>query len=153
MPRINPPHTTSTGAGATDWMGHLHQLERYVDRYLAAGLAQAGHGQLKRAHLLLLRQLHGGVTSTELVHKLGITKQGISQLVQQLTAGGYVDAQPAKHDCRANRLYVSERGEAGLAAADTLLHQLRHQFQTQLGCSSYALFADQLAQLAQATKQ
>lgn len=128
-------------------MGHLHQLERYVDRYLATGMAQQDHALLKSAHLLLLRQLGGGITSAELVHTLGITKQGVSQLVHQLMQGGYIVSKPAPNDSRANRLYLSERGEAGLAIATTLLDQLRQRFRTQLGQADYESFAEQLAQV------
>jgi DNA-binding MarR family transcriptional regulator len=111
-------------------------------------MASVGHALIKSTHLLLLRQVHDGITSAELVHRLGITKQGVSHLVQQLLASGYLRSQPAVNDSRATRLYLSETGQAALSIANELLEQLRQRFDSLIGPSASDTFTSNLAKLA-----
>src|SRR5207244_7670958 len=57
------------------------------------------------------------MTVSDLAERLEISKQGTAQIVDDMERRGYVERRPDPHDGRARLLYLSERGQAALAAA------------------------------------
>src|SRR3954447_1083972 len=57
------------------------------------------------------------LTTSALAERLGISKQGAGQLVEDMTRRGYVASRPDPSDGRARLLELSDRGRAALAAA------------------------------------
>jgi DNA-binding MarR family transcriptional regulator len=56
-------------------------------------------------------------TVTDLSVRLGISKQGAAQIIDDMELRGYVERRPDPSDARARLVYLSPRGEAALAAA------------------------------------
>jgi len=70
----------------------------------------------RAAHLALFPhiELHGGTRVTELASKLGITKQAVGQLVDDLEGMGMVQRRPDPEDGRAKRVCFTEQGRTGM---------------------------------------
>lgn len=68
---------------------------------------------MSRAHfrLLYMIALLPGITLRELVATLEITHQGISRILNQLIADGYVRQEPDQADRRKRRLLLTDKGE------------------------------------------
>jgi DNA-binding MarR family transcriptional regulator len=72
-------------------------------------------GRLRPAHTALFPHLDfDGVRLTDLASRVGVTKQAVGQLVDDLVELGVVERVPDLEDKRAKRIRFSRRGYAGL---------------------------------------
>src|SRR2546425_5068155 len=87
-------------------------------RELREYVAAQGYDDQGRSDGFVFRTLHDGPTTiTGLAERLDITKQGASQIVDDMERRGYVERRPDPTDARARRLHLTSRGQAALAAA------------------------------------
>src|SRR5215207_6178624 len=87
-------------------------------RELRAATAEQGFDDQGRSDGFVLRTLGAGPTTISgLAERLEITKQGASQIVDDMERRGYVERRPDPTDARARLLHLTSRGEAALAAA------------------------------------
>lgn len=115
MTSVRPPEQPPLVA-LLDWTARaLH------DRFLA-DMAAAGHPQTSSASRLMGSLTADGQRVTELADRLGITKQSVSQLVDDLEADGYVKRVPDPTDGRAKLVVFGPRGHEALPAAWRALH-------------------------------
>ena len=101
----------------------LLRCARLVNEHAIASLPTGPDAERPRAsHLALFPhiELDGGTRVTELATKLGITKQGVGQLVDDLEGMGMVERRPDPDDGRAKRVCFTEHGKAAM------LHGLSH---------------------------
>lgn len=83
------------------------------------GVEERGFTGLRPAHgFAFARLAPDGATIAELGEHLGITKQAASQLVDELTRRGYVQAGPHPRDARAKLITLTGLGWACTQAAD-----------------------------------
>ena len=81
-------------------------------------LAERGFGDLARSDGYVFRALDAQpLTTSALADRLGMTKQGAGQLVEDMTRRGYVESSPDPQDARARLLRLTARGQNALAAA------------------------------------
>jgi DNA-binding MarR family transcriptional regulator len=99
-------------------------LRRAVRRY-AAPVAQAldagGFGDLPQRGIWAvsaLAQAEPGLSGRDLVARMGISKQAVSQLVETLVATGYVARRPAPDDRRRTLLQLTTRGRGAARLID-----------------------------------
>ncbi|MFO0696892.1 MAG: MarR family winged helix-turn-helix transcriptional regulator [Polyangiales bacterium] len=94
----------------------LFRASRLVDEAaLARVAARPGRPALRRSHTSLFPHIAlEGTRITDLAAKLGVTKQAVSQLVDDLEAAGVVERVPDPDDARAKRVVFTARGRAGL---------------------------------------
>jgi DNA-binding MarR family transcriptional regulator len=91
-------------------------LRRSVRRYaapVAEALAGAGFADLPQRGVWAvsaLAQSKPGLSGRDLVGRMGISKQAISQLVDNLVASGYVARRPSPDDRRRTLLQLTARG-------------------------------------------
>lgn len=86
------------------------------DRFLQ-DMAAAGHPQTASASRLMGSLTREGLRLSELAERLGITKQSVGQLVDDLEAEGYVVRIPDPTDGRAKLVVFGPRGDDALPAA------------------------------------
>lgn len=87
-------------------------------RRLHAALAEQGYDDLGRSDGYVFRALADTpMTTSALAVRLGITKQGAAQVVDDMTRRGYVASRPHPDDARARLLELSERGRGAYTAA------------------------------------
>ena len=90
-------------------------LRRAVRRYaapVAEALDGAGFGDLPQRGVWAvsaLAQSKPGLSGRDLVNRMGISKQAVSQLVESLVAMGYVARRPAPDDRRRTLLQLTTR--------------------------------------------
>jgi DNA-binding MarR family transcriptional regulator len=81
-------------------------------------LGTRGFDDLARSDGYVFRALDAEpLTTSALAERLGITKQGAGQLVEDMTRRGYLSSRPDPSDRRARLLQLSARGQRALAAA------------------------------------
>jgi len=107
-----------TRSGKPDFGILLLLADQEFVRALRAATSDQGFDDQGRSDGFVLRTLGAGPrTITGLAERLEITKQGASQIVDDMERRGYVERRPDPGDARARLLHLTERGEAALAAA------------------------------------
>ncbi len=77
-----------------------------------------GYDDLGRSDGVVFRALVGRpMTTSDLAVRLGITKQGAAQIVEDMERRGYLERRPDPDDRRARLLFLSGKGQQALAAA------------------------------------
>ncbi|HEX3298108.1 MAG TPA: helix-turn-helix domain-containing protein [Nocardioides sp.] len=85
---------------------------------LHVDLGERGFDDLARSDGYVFRALDAApLTTSALADRLGISKQGAGQLVEDMTRRGYLRSRPDPSDRRARLLELSDRGRRALAAA------------------------------------
>lgn len=81
-------------------------------------LAQHGFDDLARSDGYVFRALDAdALTTSALADRLGVSKQGAGQIVEDMTRRGYVQRRPDPSDGRARLLELTSRGRRGLETA------------------------------------
>jgi DNA-binding MarR family transcriptional regulator len=123
--RPAPPPRTDAGLppardpNALSWL-----LRRTVRRYaapVADALAAGGFGDLPQQGVWAVSALartEPGLSGRDLVTRMGITKQAVSQLVDTLVTTGYVARHPAPDDRRRTLLHLTPRGRGAARIID-----------------------------------
>jgi DNA-binding MarR family transcriptional regulator len=95
-------------------------------RQLHVDLAEHGFDDLGRSDGYVFRALGAEpMTTSALAVRLGVSKQGAGQIVEDMTRRGYLEAHPDPADARARLLYLSTRGRAALAA----VHEFHQRYE------------------------
>ncbi|MGC4086369.1 MAG: MarR family transcriptional regulator [Polyangiaceae bacterium] len=116
----------------------LFKVARLVDETAVARFA-ARHDKphLRRAHTSLLPHIElAGTRITNLADRLGITKQAVSQLVDDLEELGVLAREADPDDARARRVVFTERGRAGLMEGLQTLRDLEREFGAVIGAQA-----------------
>jgi len=126
----------------------LFKVARLLDETAVARLAaKHRYPELRRSHTSLLPHIAlEGTRITDLSLRLGITKQAVSQLVDDLERLGVLVRAPDPDDARARRVLFTERGRQGLLEGLQVLQELeaelaRHIGRTRMGGLREALLA------------
>jgi DNA-binding MarR family transcriptional regulator len=105
------------------------------DRAIASFPPSKGTANLRAAHLALFPHidLGEGTRLTELAARLGITKQAVGQLVDDLEAEGMVDRVPDPNDQRAKRVIFTNAGKTSILEGLQHLKSLEPELNRALG--------------------
>jgi DNA-binding MarR family transcriptional regulator len=95
--------------------------------YAARGVVTAAQVHLTR-HLAL-----GGSRLVDMAHSAGMSKQAMSQLVQQCEAMGLVNIEPDANDARSKRIIYTETGLLWQAAFREAVQQAQAEMSTEIG--------------------
>jgi DNA-binding MarR family transcriptional regulator len=83
-----------------------------------ADMVEAGYGDIRLTHGCVFRFVHEeGMRLTELATLAGMTKQSIGEIVDDLTARGYVERVPDPADRRAKLIRLTAKGEEAQSVA------------------------------------
>jgi DNA-binding MarR family transcriptional regulator len=101
-------------------------LERVADK--------PGRPILRPSHTALFPHIdRGGTRITELAKRIGITKQAVSQLVDDLEKIGVVERVADPDDQRARRVIFTDRGKRGLLDGLEILTSLEQDLRVAIG--------------------
>src|SRR5262245_60624729 len=101
--------------------------------------AEHGFNDLGRSDGYVFRALaNGPLTVSELAARLGISKQGAAQIIDDMRRRGYVHRRPDPHDARAQLLLLTDRGEAALATARRFHHTYERRLIRTFGAAAVA---------------
>ncbi|MFJ8004972.1 MarR family winged helix-turn-helix transcriptional regulator [Streptomyces fagopyri] len=113
------------------------------------GVVARGFEGLRPAHgFAFTRLAPDGATVTELAAHLGVTKQGASQLVDELVRKGYVERHPHPGDARARLIVLTERGWACTRAAEESAAEAVRPWVELLGEGEVGVFRERLLRIA-----
>lgn len=114
----------------------LFKCARVLNERAIAAFPMTGVGPKPGAsHLALFPHiaLQGGTRATTLATKVGITKQAIGQLVDDLEAMGVVERIPDPEDGRAKRVCFTEAGRTSMLEGLAHLKRVERQLACALG--------------------
>jgi len=102
--------------------------------------AQPGAPPLRPSHTALVPHipLDDGIRLTELAERLGVTKQAVGQLVEDLERFGVVERAPDPADGRAKLVRFTKRGRSGLLRGLGILGELEVELAGAIGKRSMA---------------
>lgn len=146
LPPAHDPH-------ALGWL-----LRRAVRRYakpVSDALGIAGFGDLPQRGiwaLSALAQAEPGLSGRDLVTRIGISKQAVSQLVDTLVSMNYVARRPVPDDRRRTLLRLTSRGRAAVAIIDETVAATEAEMATTIGHDQLRLLHRALLQLQEANE-
>ncbi len=113
---------------------------------IQAGMTRRGFDDVRPAHGFAFARIAAGDASVlDIAEHLGVTKQGASQLVEQLVQRGYVARVADGADARRRVLALTPRGSACTEAAEASAADVVGQWRTEIGAGGvrelYALLA------------
>lgn len=114
----------------------LFKVARLLDEAAVARVAEQEKGAaLRRSHMSLFPHiaLEGGTRVTELSDKLGISKQAVSKLVDDLVELDVLTRAPDPDDARAARVMFTRRGREGFFRGLAVLRELEDELAGWLG--------------------
>ncbi|RZU49381.1 MarR family protein [Krasilnikovia cinnamomea] len=118
-------------------------------RDLRSHLAEQGFDDLGRSDGFVFRALGASPMSiSELAVRLEVTKQAAAQIVDDMQRRGYVRRTPDPHDRRAQRLELTDRGAAALAAARQFHQRYERRLARAHGAAAMAALRDVLNAVA-----
>ena len=115
-------------------------------------LAEAGSELRPSQHRVIGHVPREGITVTELAERVGMTKQGIGQFVQQLTDSGHLRTTAHPQDKRLRIIRRTSKGDASVRQLAAVLAKLEKRWAERVGHARYRQFRDVLDQLAEASQ-
>lgn len=139
----------------------LFKAARLLDEEALRRVASRRRGpRLRRSHTALFPHIDlEGTRVSDLADRVGVSKQAVSQLLDDLEAAGVVARTKDPGDARAKRVVFTERGRAGLLEGLQLLRELEAELALGIGQAAMrdlraallAILADLAAREAQAS--
>lgn len=93
-----------------------------------------------------------GVRQADLVRAMGLTKQAVQQLVDDLEAEGIVERRPDPNDRRGKIVSFTSKGVAAQQDADAVKQRVEAEFRAKLGDAAFEALVEALGNFA-ATKR
>lgn len=131
-------------------------LRRAVRRYaspVSEALAAQGFGDLPQRGVWAvsaLAQEEPGLSGRDLVTRMGISKQAISQLVETLVTLGYVARRAAADDRRRTLLHLTTRGRGAARIIDATVAEMEETMANAIGAERLQELHRALADLDEA---
>lgn len=124
----------------------MNEAVRIFEGRIVELLRERGHDELTVAHINLTRNLdEDGTRLTELARRAAMTKQSMSELVEQVERMGLIEKRPDPSDGRAKLVCFTERGFEWLEAFHQSLQLADREMREQLGDAMVSLFVEALA--------
>ena len=145
---VNARQRTDRAASTLPW-----QLRRVNQRYrnaITAQLIAAKFEDLPQRGYWALTALADGTAddASQLVSEMGITKQAISKLVDNLVASGYLDRETNPADRRKTVLHLTTKGRKAAAVIEHAVQAIEQEVVAELGAPAVKQLTRMLGQLA-----
>lgn len=115
-------------------------------------MVEAGHAWFTPSRATLLGFVpRKGLRQSELIARMGISKQAVQQLVDGLEAEGVVERVPDPDDKRGRILRHTPKGRAALDDADRIKAEIETRYRARLGEDRFRLLFDALGEVGRGT--
>lgn len=157
LPDDPPPFAPEALAAAKAVnLGHL--LFRTARLLNDVGVARVrrdfGMDGLRAAHMQVLPHLDlAGTRATDLAKRMGVTKQAVGQLLDEIEVLGVIERVPDPADRRARLVRFTEKGRAGLLVGLGVLAGIERELVEQVGAEAIARLKEDLAVLLPAVER
>jgi len=112
----------------------LLKLERKFTRLVLDKLAEDGINDITLRHFVVIPYIDDkGVRAIEIAKQVGISKQAVSKLVDELLQKGYLQLKPDPSDGRASLVYMSAKGNQFLTLAIKHTQQVEQEWGALVG--------------------
>ena len=112
----------------------LWRLARLWKAEFDAAMAARGHGWMAEARGAVVGQLRpGGLSQSALPTALGISKQAVQQLVDELVAEGIVERVPDPEDGRGKIVRLLPKGIKAIADGNAVKLEIEARYRTEVG--------------------
>lgn len=129
----------------------MNEAVQIFERRIIDLLREDGHDELTVAHINLTRNLdEDGTRLVELARRAAMTKQSMSELVDQVERTGLIEKRPDPSDGRAKLVCFTPKGFAWLEAFHRGLNIAESEMRQALGDTMVTLLIEQLAKYVEA---
>ena len=129
----------------------MNEALRIFEGRIIELLRDEGHGELSVSHINLTRNLdEDGTRLVELARRAAMTKQSMSELVDQVERTGLIEKRPDPSDGRAKLVCFTPKGFAWLEAFRRSLSIAESEMRRTLGDTMVMLMIEQLAKYVDA---
>jgi DNA-binding MarR family transcriptional regulator len=112
----------------------LLKLERHFTRQVLSKLAADGIEDITLRHFVVIPHIdHQGVRAIDIARQVGISKQAVSKLVDELVQKGYLELKPDPSDGRASLVFMSPKGNEFLKKAIKHTQQVEKKWANEVG--------------------
>lgn len=123
----------------------LFKVARLLDELALTRVGEQRGYALRRSHTLLLPHIAlEGTRMSDLAERLGVSKQAITQLVDELEGLGVVERTPDPDDARARRVVFTARGREALLEGLVTLRDLEDELARAIGKALMAALREAL---------
>lgn len=117
---------------------HIGQLLRDAfgdfEQRLLTGLRDAGVTKMRPKYNAVLRHLdEEGTRATVLAERAGLTRQALTQIIDELEVIGYVSRRPDPGDRRAKLVAYTDRGLRSFRDSRRLIEEIEQDYERSLG--------------------
>ncbi len=129
----------------------MNEAVRLFEARIIESLRSNGHGELSVTHINLTRNLdEGGTRLTELARRASMTKQSMSELVEQVERTGLIEKRRDPTDGRAKLVCFTDKGFVWLEAFHRSLEVAESEMRAELGSAMVDLMVEVLAKYVEA---
>lgn len=127
----------------------LWRLSRQWKIEFEAAMRAAGHGWMTDARGAVIGHLRGGgVPQAELAAAMGISKQAVQQMIDELVGEGVVERVPNPADARGKLVCFTPRGLEALAISNAVKQAIERRYEAQLGKERFRALVAALDELS-----
>lgn len=127
----------------------LWRLARQWKVEFDKAMAARGHGWMAEARGAVVGNLRpGGLSQSALTTAMGISKQAVQQLVDELVAEGIVERVPDPEDGRGKIVRLMPKGIKAIADGNEVKREIEHRYGKLLGADRLAALNVALDELA-----
>jgi DNA-binding MarR family transcriptional regulator len=150
--RTSPKRPVMKNAWRLNNIGRrMNEAVRIFEGRIIELLRQEGHDELTVAHINLTRNLdEHGTRLVELARRAAMTKQSMSELVDQVERTGLIEKHPDPSDGRAKLVCFTRKGAVWLEAFHRSLNIAESEMRQTLGDTMVSLMIEQLATYVEA---
>ncbi|MBX3203895.1 MAG: winged helix DNA-binding protein [Labilithrix sp.] len=137
--------TELEAAKASSTLQLLFKAARLLNERAVERLRRLTKVPVRAAHTTLLPHIDlEGTRLTELARRLGVSKQAVGQLVDELVEMGVLERAADPADARAKLVRFTRRGRAGLFEGLAVLKELERELEQRLGAATMRTVHDAL---------
>jgi DNA-binding MarR family transcriptional regulator len=131
---------------------HIGQLLRDAfddfERRLTAAVIAAGAAEMRPKYNAVLRYLDaGGTRASVLAERSGLTRQALTQIVDELEEAGLVGRVPDPEDRRAKLVVYTERGQESFKRSRRMIAAIEAEYESLVGERGYGELRETLAKI------
>ena len=128
----------------------LWEATRRWKEELDAGLVELGYPWAAEARGKIIMHVgRSGIPQSELVRRMGLSKQAVQQLLDDLVSDGIVERRAEAGDGRSKRIVFTTAGRRFLGDANKVKRAIEASYRQVLGTERFAAFVAMLEELNQ----
>ena len=140
MKNLDKELQKSQAFSMNSWGKAINKLKKHFDTWVSEQLLLHNIDDFKLAYMPLIMNIDvDGVTNTDLAKRAGITKQGMSQVVQELEEKKYIKIKANPDDKRSSIIHLTDKGKEFILTCRERQKELHADLQKRLGKKKFEI--------------